>query len=114
MAKSIKQQIIDLEEVSSKALIKIEELKVQLASEISEDKLTPGTNIVFVYGKGDTKRDLTGQIVGVKLPDPADKKATLWLNVAVGEGFEAQLVKVSPAAVKQIVAGEPQPEPTAA
>lgn len=113
MAKSIKLQIIDLEEVISKAQVKIEELKVQQANEISEERLTPGVTIVFTYGKGDTKRDLTGQIVGVKPADAADKKAATLLNVAVGEGFDAQLVKVYVAQVKQIVAVEAMAEPAA-
>lgn len=113
MAKSIKLQIIDLEEVIAKAKVRIEELKVQQANEISEDKLSPGVNIVFTYGKGDGKRDLEGQIVGVKPADPADKKSATILNVAVGEGFDAQLVKVYVAQVKKIVVAEVAAEPAA-
>jgi hypothetical protein len=68
---------------------------------------------VFTYGKGDGKRDLEGQIVGVKPADPADKKSATILNVAVGEGFDAQLVKVYVAQVKKIVVAEVVAEPAA-
>ena len=113
MAKSLKQQIIDLEESISKAQVKIEELKVQQANEISEDRLTAGTVIVFVYGKGDGKRDLEGQIVGVKAADPAVKTSSVLFNVAVGEGYDAQLVKVGLSAIKRIVVTEAPAEPAA-
>ena len=103
IAKSIKQQIADIEENISKLQVKKVELENMLANEINEDKLVPGTNIVFVYGKGETKKDLTGTVVGIKLADPADKKSSTWLNVAVGEGFEAQTHKIIINAVKQIV-----------
>lgn len=113
MAKSIKVQIADTEEAISKLQVKLEELKFAAANEVSEDKLLPGVQVVFVYGTGDNKKDVTGTIIGVKPADPADKKSVTLLNVAVGEGFEAQTIKVAVAKVKKIVAAEAPAEQAA-
>jgi hypothetical protein len=73
---------------------------------VNPEALTAGVSITFTYGKGNDKRELTGMILGVKLADPAVPKSSTMLRVAVGEGFDAQIVTVYPAQVTKVNAAE--------
>lgn len=73
------------------------------ASEIDTDNATVGVTISFTYGKGDTKKVLSGVVLGRK---DAEGKSPALIKVAVGTGFDAQIVTIFPAQVTAIVAEE--------
>lgn len=102
MAKTIREQITALDEQIAKLNTKKTELSAKLADEIDPAALVPNTVIDFEYGKGDNKKVITGRIIGRQGPDPENKKSSVMLKVAVGEGFEAQLVVTYPANVKKV------------
>lgn len=95
MAKSIREQIAALE-------AKLAALKVQAENEIDPSSIVAGATVSFEYGKGDTKRTLSGVITGIKPADPAVPKSATLIRVAVGEGFDAQIVTIYPTAVRSV------------
>jgi hypothetical protein len=103
IAKSIRQQIADID--TKIASLQVERTKLEEAAknEVNPEALTAGVVIEFNYGKGTEKRVLQGPIVGVKLADPAVPKSSTMLRVAVGEGFDAQLITVYPAQVTKVI-----------
>lgn len=103
MAKTALQQIADVDAAIVKLQAKRAELVTAAQNEVDPAKLVAGANIEFAYGKGDTKKNLVGMILGVKLADPEQPKSSTMLRVAVGEGFDAQIVTVYPAQVTKIV-----------
>jgi ribosomal protein L19 len=103
MAKTVREQIAAVEAQIAKLNEKKTELTAKLGDEVNPAELVSGAQVVFSYGKGTTVRELTGVITGVKLADPAVAKSSTLLRIAAGEGFDAQIVTVYPAAVKRIV-----------
>ena len=107
MAKTIREQIAALDEQIKKLTDKKAELTTKLGDEIDPSALVPNTVIDFEHGKGDTKGIKTGRIIGRQEADPNNKKSSVMLKVAVGEGFDAQLVVTYPANVKKVHAEAP-------
>ena len=71
---------------------------------VSFESLVPGAIVVFDFGRGETRRELTGVITGVKAADPANPKSGALIRVAVGEGFDAEILTAQPSNVKSVVA----------
>jgi hypothetical protein len=105
MAKTIRQQVADLDEQIKKLTAKRDELNAKADSEVDYDKVQAGAVVTFTYGKGETKRELTGQVLGRKNAEPGTKGGDL-IRIAVGEGFDAQIVTTYPACVTKIHADE--------
>lgn len=68
--------------------------------------LPNGTQVVFTYGRAETKKNLEGIVVATK---PQDKGATLY-RIRVGEGFDEQVLTVQ---APSIVSHNYQPTPDA-
>lgn len=102
MAKSIREQIAAQVAIITKAQAAIEVLNVKLGDEVDPAQIIEGATVTFDYGKGETKRELTGVVTGVKPADPAVAKSATLIRVAVGTGFDAQIVTVYPASVKKV------------
>lgn len=103
MAKTVREQIAAQQAIITKAQEAVTLLTAKLDSEVDPAALVEGANVVFDYGKGDTKRSLTGTITGVKPADPAVAKSATLIRVAVGTGFDAQIVTIYPANVTKVV-----------
>lgn len=114
MAKTIREQIAAQEAIITKASDAITVLRAKLDSEVDPAALVEGANITFDYGKGDTKRSLTGTITGVKPADPAVAKSATLIRVAVGTGFDAQIVTIYPTNVTKVNVAEVAVEAAAA
>lgn len=93
MAQSIRQQLAAVEARIVELQTKATELRVKAENEINFDDVKPGRIVSFPYGKGDGKKTLTGPVLGVKAPNVGEKGPTL-VRVAVGSGFDAQIVTV--------------------
>lgn len=106
MAKTIRQQITDIDTAIAKLQVKRVELEGKLASEVDTAAVQPGRTVTFEYGKGENKRTLTGLVLGRKDAEPGTKGGDL-VKVAVGEGFDAQIVTIYPSNVSAIA---PLPE----
>lgn len=104
MAKSIREQIASQQAAIAKAQAAIVALEARLGEEVDVSQIVAGATVTFDYGKGETKRELTGGVLGVKPADPANPKSASLVRVAVGEGFDAQIVTIYPANVKKVVA----------
>lgn len=107
MAQSIRAQLAAVIAAITKLEAKRDELKVKAENEINFDDVKPGRIVSFPYGKGDGKKTLTGPVLGVKAPNVGEKGPTL-VRVAVGSGFDAQIVTVFLTQVESI-----QPLPVA-
>ena len=104
MAKTIREQIAAQQAIIVKAQAAIVVLNTKLGDEVDVALIVKGAQVTFDYGKGDTKRELTGYVLGVKPADAANPKSATLVRVAVGEGFDAQIVTIYPANVKKVIA----------
>lgn len=112
MAKTIREQIATIDEQVKKLGEKRAELVAKQDSEVDPAHIIAGSTVTFDYGKGETKRVLTGVVTGVKPADPAVPKSATLIRVAVGEGFDAQIVTIYPASVtKAVLAVQPNTAP---
>lgn len=102
MAKSNRQLLADYTAQIAALQVKVEEVKVKIAGEVNTDDAQPGRTITFVTGKGENKKTVTGEVIGRKNAAPGDKGPGDLLKVAVGEGFEAQLITVYPSSITAI------------
>jgi hypothetical protein len=101
MAKNIRQQISDLTDKIAKLTQEKAALEVQAENVVDTAAVQPGRIVTFDYGKGETKRSLTGQVVGRK--DVAEGvKGGDMVKVAVGEGFDALLLTIYPNVVTKL------------
>lgn len=64
-------------------------------SAIVDTGLPNGTTVTFNYGRAETKKQLTGVVVGSK---PQEKGATLY-RIRVGDGFDQQVLSTVGAAI---------------
>lgn len=116
MAKSIRSQ---LSTVIAALTIKKAALEVELAAnpEVNTDIAVAGAVIEFKYGKGESVKVLTGQVIGRADPvaDAEGKvKGATQLRVATGEGMSAQLVTIYLAYITKIVSSPAAPAVEAA
>lgn len=105
MAKTLKQQITEIDDKIAELQVKKVGLEAKLADIVDPDMVVAGANIEFEYGKGDGRRTLLGTVLGRKNAEAGAKGGDL-VKVAVGEGFDAQIVTISPNVVTKIVAAE--------
>lgn len=105
MAKSIRQQIADIDTQIAKLQAKRDELVPQAANEVDTSEVQQGRTVTFKYGKGENVRVLTGLVLGRKDAEPGAKGGDL-VKVAIGSGFDAQIVTIYP---NQVTAVEPLP-----
>lgn len=99
MSKSIRTQLAAVLSQIATLTAKAEELKLLAANEIDTAAVQAGRVVEFEYGKGEGKRILVGVVVGRKDPAAGEKGGSL-VKVAVGEGFDSQVVTIYPQQVK--------------
>ncbi|MGX7894962.1 hypothetical protein [Tsuneonella sp. HG222] len=63
--------------------------EAELASEAIRNNIEAGDKVTFTHGRGDTKKVLTGAVLGVK-----DEENGRWVAISVGEGFDLTTYKV--------------------
>jgi hypothetical protein len=102
MAKTIREQITAKEALIVAAQAAIVELTAKLGSEVDSAAIVTGAGVTFDYGKGTTRRELSGVVTGVKAADPANPKSATLVRVAVGDGFAAQIVTIYTSNVKSV------------
>lgn len=103
MAKSFRAQIADIDAKIAALQVTRAGLETKAAAEVDHAAVVEGRTITFNYGKGENVRTLTGLVLGRKDPEAGAKGAPL-VKVAVGSGFDAQIVTIYPAQVTAIAA----------
>lgn len=114
MAKSIRSQLSTVIASITALTIKKGELEVALAAnpEVNTDIAVAGAVIEFKYGKGESVKVLTGQVIGRADPvaDAEGKvKGATQLRVATGSGMDAQLVTIYLAYITKVVSSPATP-----
>lgn len=61
----------------------------ELTAERIRNNIQEGDAITFQFGRGDTRKEMTGSVLGVK--DDANGR---WIAVSAGEGFEMQTYRI--------------------
>lgn len=102
MAKTNREKLASVNARIAKLQAEAVTLAANLGNEVDTSKIVAGRVVDFNYGKAPNLRPLTGQVVGVKASTPGEKGGTL-VRVAVGEGFDAQIVTIFPSAVTRVV-----------
>lgn len=102
MAKTVREQIAAKQAIIAAATAAIADLTAKLGSEVDPAAITDGATVTFDYGKGTTRRALSGVVTGVKPADPANPKSATLVRVAVGTGFDAQIVTIYTSNVKAV------------
>lgn len=64
-------------------------LELQVASDLARNDVQTGDNVSFKFGRGDTRKVLTGTVLGVK-----DEANGRWVAIGAGEGFDYATYKV--------------------
>ena len=99
-------KVIEAIEVARTRLIELDLQKTALEKEldsfIDTNAIVFGTVVVFVFGRGEKRRELTGTVVGRK---EGDEKRVAKLKVGVGDGFDATLFEITVKDVTAIVRG---------
>lgn len=101
MAKTNREKLASVESRIEKLKAEAEVLRANLGNEVDTSKIVAGRVVDFNYGKAPNLRPLSGAVVGVKAAVPGEKGGTL-VRVAVGEGFDAQIVTIFPSAVTKV------------
>jgi len=109
MAKTIRQQVADIDAKITELTVKRTALQAQADAEVNFDHVVPEAVVEFKYGKGETAKTFSGFVVAVKLADPAVPKSAPQARVSFGEGFEAQVVTVYFAAITKVVSSPASP-----
>lgn len=76
----------------------------QLAGEVNTDEIAVGDGVKIAIGKGTTRREVEGVVIGIK--EAADDKSTRLFRVAVGEGFDSSIETVGPVSIKAVTKAE--------
>lgn len=66
----------------------------QLKTERLQNNIEAGDTVTFDFGRGDNKETYTGSVLGLK-----DDSNGRWIKVQVGEGFDADVKTIRPAAI---------------
>lgn len=85
----------------AKAEERVVKLKAQLTEVTKFDNVGLNATVTFDYGRGNKVRQLTGVVTGDK---PAEGNTPRLLAITVGSGFDAEVVKVPAAAVRDVQA----------
>ncbi len=59
--------------------------EAEVAAETIRNNIEAGDVVVFNFGRGDTKKSLSGTVVGIK-----DDTNGRWVAITAGEGFDMQ------------------------
>lgn len=102
MAKMTTQAKLD------QARLMVAKYEAQLAAEAIKNNIEAGDEVTFNYGRGDSKKELSGTVLGIK--DDANGR---WVAISAGEGFDMQRYTVrtaditsNPTADKRAPGGE--------
>lgn len=74
------------------------ELVAKAETEVDTDSIEAGNIVAFPFGRGETRRELTGRVLGVK----ATEKGAKYLKVLVGDGVETELLTIPAVSVTAI------------
>lgn len=99
--KSIQEQIKSKEAQIVKLQAAIAELEVKALNTVNYDDVQQGRIVTFNYGKAPNVRSLSGLVLGRKDKGEGVKGPDL-VKVAVGSGFDAQVLTIFPQAVTAI------------
>lgn len=77
----------------------LEKYKAEKAAQAAQSNVSIGDTVRFRFGRGDTKRELVGTVLG----DKTDSGGR-WLKVQAGEGFDAETFKVHASNVIELIA----------
>lgn len=84
-------------------IAKLQQQRDELAAAPDTDlfsKITTGDRVIAEYGRGEKRRTVEGTVLGKK---PAEGKAPAQVRIAVGEGFDAEVLTVPTAAVTAVL-----------
>jgi len=90
-----------LQQREVKLVAQLEKLRADIESAKAVQSIAIGSDVVFVYGRGERARELTGQVVAV------DGTTIALLS---GVGIDSQVYKVHRNAIKSAPAAEPAVE----
>jgi hypothetical protein len=103
MAKTLPEQIVAIDEQITKLTTKRAELQAKIDANIDPASIVAGATVTFDYGKGETRRELVGLVLGVKTTgDENSTKSQTLIKVAVGTGFDATVLVIYPNNVKKL------------
>lgn len=108
MAKSNRDRVAEIDAKIAKLNEERAKFLAAAENEVNHDDVQSGRTVTFNYGKAPNVRELTGLVLGRKEPEAGTKGAPL-VKVAVGAGFEAQIVTIYPAQVTKVHAEEVPP-----
>ncbi|BAP15819.1 hypothetical protein AVU67_gp13 [Ralstonia phage RSJ2] len=97
MAKTLIEQLTAVESQIKTLETKRDELAAKIEAEQALSNVAAGTTIVFNYGRAETRKELTGVVKGV-----ADTDKGRRIKVESGEGFDATIYVIEPAAVVRV------------
>ena len=112
MAKTIRQQLAEIDQKICDLTIKKTALEAKLGDEVNDAHIVPGAVVQFPYGKGEGRRTIEGTVVATKAADPSTPKSAAMVKIAFGEGFDAQFATVYLASVTKVVSS-PAAQPAA-
>lgn len=82
---------------------KLERALDVLECRISVSHITPelkeGAEVYFPFGRGATKRNLSGKVIGTKVSE----KGVLYVAVLTDGGFDAELVRIPALSITRVV-----------
>lgn len=106
MAQTTHQKLAALKAQAEKIKDEIASLQAKADQEVNPDLVQKDVTVEISTGKGDTKKTVTGVVIGRKDP-AAGEKGGSQIKVAAGEGFDAVIYTVYVAAVTKIVPQAP-------
>lgn len=68
--------------------------KEEKAAQALRDSIETGDTVTFDFGRGDTKKSLTGTVLGMK-----DDSNGRWIKVQIGDGFDAETKTIRTASI---------------
>jgi hypothetical protein len=100
MSASSKTKIALIDTQIAALQVKRAALVLESANEIDTDTADVGVTISFNYGKGENRTVRSGVVLGRKA---AEGKSPALIKVAIGQGFDAEIVTIFPAQITAIV-----------
>ncbi|WP_155754006.1 hypothetical protein [Burkholderia vietnamiensis] len=73
---------------------KLAEMEAAAAAGSAMDKLASGDVIEFMFGRGETRKQRAGVVLGIADTDKGKR-----IKVQTGEGFDAEILVISPDAI---------------
>ena len=101
--KSKRQRIAALNEKIAKLQVEVSAIEAEAGDEVEFAEIKVGQIVAFTFGRGDTKVEKEGTILGVKA---GEGKSPALVRIAVGTGFDSEVRTVSPTAILRVVTDE--------